>query len=366
MKLFLFILLSLIFINGAKSESITTKPSISIYNNDFKLFGNILEREKRESNSLSERNNKEENDNNSKKEIQPKTKEDAIQNNNKNDDINNSKSPVNQDKNNNGKSKLTDSKNKKSTKNNLKRLLKRLKKIKKIYINRKNINTNERPKIQDINERPPIQDINERPKIEAFKINGQTFLRCKRAIPGSSCDKSLDGEFTAVGKNNPKSKNNPTIKYTDEFNNQFKDNYDKQNKIKDIVGKIKILQNFKESVNQDDRSDFGIHKMTEGSKLEGYFTADFEKAKNPAKNPARILMKFNDDENEIEVYGLVDTHNKGNSGEKWSNVLNQDDFNEKSNHNQINPKKYLKLPSYRDPGQHVYVKIYEKPLYKNS
>ncbi len=122
MKLFLFIILNFIFINGAKSESKTTISLVSIYNNDFKLFGNILEREKRESNSLSERNNKEENDNNSKKEIQPKTKEDAIQNNNKNDDINNSKSPVNQDKNNNGKSELTNSKNKKSTKNYIPKL----------------------------------------------------------------------------------------------------------------------------------------------------------------------------------------------------------------------------------------------------
>jgi hypothetical protein len=209
MKLFLFIILNFIFINGAKSESKTTISLVSIYNNDFKLFEKILEREKRESNSLSESNNKDENDNNSedpindnnsKKEIQPKTKEDAIQNNNKNDDINNSKSPVNQDKNNNGKSELTNSKNKKSTKNNLKRLLKRLKKLKKKNLNRKNTNNNKRPQIQDINERPPIkninerphiQDINQRPTIEAFKINGQTFLRCKRQTDGSSsCNRS--------------------------------------------------------------------------------------------------------------------------------------------------------------------------------
>ena len=206
MKLFLFILFSLIFINGTKSELNTTILSISIYNNDFELFENIIEREKRESNSLIE-SNKEENDNNSKdpinnskKEIQPKTKEDIIQNDNKNDNINNSKSPVNQDKNNNnGKSELTNSKNKKPTKNNLKRLLKRLKKLKKKILNRKNTNNNERPQIQDINERPQIQDINQRPKIEAFKVNGQTFLRCKRGTPGSSCDKSLDDDgFTVV------------------------------------------------------------------------------------------------------------------------------------------------------------------------
>jgi hypothetical protein len=239
MKLFLFILFSLIFINGTKSELNTTILSISIYNNDFELFENIIEREKRESNSLIE-SNKEENDNNSKdpinnskKEIQPKTKEDIIQNDNKNDNINNSKSPVNQDKNNNnGKSELTNSKNKKPTKNNLKRLLKRLKKLKKKILNRKNTNNNERPQIQDINERPQIQDINQRPKIEAFKVNGQTFLRCKRGTrgtPGSSCDKSLDDDgFTVVKYNNPKQKHNIQFKLTKSFENQF--NGDSQTK----------------------------------------------------------------------------------------------------------------------------------------
>ena len=77
--------------------------------------------------------------------------------------------------------------------------MKRLKKLKKKILNRKNTNNNERPQIQDINERPQIQDINQRPKIEAFKVNGQTFLRCKRGTPGSSCDKSLDDDgFTVV------------------------------------------------------------------------------------------------------------------------------------------------------------------------
>ena len=379
MKLFLFILLSLIFINGTKSELNTTTLSISIYNNDFELFENIIEREKRESNKEENDNNSKDpinenkqNDNNSKKEIQPKTKEDIIQNDNKNDDTNNSKSPVNQDKNNNnnGKSELTNSKNKKPTKNNLKRILKRLKKLKKKILNRKNTNNNERPQIQDINERPKIKDINKRPKIEAFKVNGQTFLRCKRGTrgtPGSSCDKSLDDDgFTVVKYNNPKQKHNIQFKLTKSFENQFNGNSQTKTQIIDRVNLIRKEPNFEKLADQEVRGgDFGIHKMEKGSKLEGYFTADFKKGES-----ARILMRYNDDT--IEVYGLVDTHNTDKSGKKLpeKNVITEKELKNigKSDsvyyNNVANSNKYLKVKN--DKNQHVYVKLYEKPIQKIS
>lgn len=142
-------------------------------------------------------------------------------------------------------------------------------------------------------------------------------------------------------------------------------NDDTKTQIIDRVNLIRKLPNFEKLADQEVRGDFGIHKMEKGSNLEGYFTADFKKGES-----ARILMRYNDDT--IEVYGLVDTHNTDKSGKKLpeKNVFTEKELKNirKSDpvfyNNVANSNKYLKVKS--DKNQHVFVKLYEKPFQKIS
>ena len=169
-----------------------------------------------------------------------------------------------------------------------------------------------------------------------------------------------------VKYNNPKQKHNIQFKLTKSFENQFNGDSQTKTQIIDKVNLIRKLPNFEKLADQEVRDgDFGIHKMERGSKLEGYFTADFKKGES-----ARILMRYNDDT--IEVYGLVDTHNTDKSGKKLpeKNVITEKELKNirKSDpvfyNNVANSNKYLKVKS--DKNQHVHVKLYEKPFQKIS